>query len=170
MKRRPFTVLEQEENRRVTVGGIDLRIRSDRVDCLEDGGLVILDYKTGECSPSDWDGPRPDEPQLPIYAVTADSLVVGVFFGRLKTGHVGFRGLAHSEGIVPDVKVSATQAPLGDTIRDWRDVLDRLGKDFRAGRAAVDPKDRHLTCRYCALPTLCRISQADDRQSERDDA
>ena len=96
--------------------------------------------------------------------------MVGVFFGRLKTGHVGFRGLAHSEGIVPDVKVSATQAPLGDTIRDWRDVLDRLSKDFRAGRAAVDPKDRHLTCRYCALPTLCRISQADDRQSERDDA
>ena len=170
MKRRPFTVLEQEENRHVTVGDIDLRIRADRVDCLEDGGLIILDYKTGECSPSDWDGPRPDEPQLPIYAVTADSLVVGVFFGRLKTGHVGFRGLAHSEGIVPDVTVSDTQAPLGDTIRDWRDVLDRLGKDFRAGRAAVDPKDRHLTCRYCALPTLCRISQADDRQSGRDDA
>ena len=172
MERRPFTVLEQEENRRVTVGGIDLRIRSDRVDCLEDRELVILDYKTGECSPSDWDGPRPDEPQLPIYAVTADSPVAGVFFGRLKIGKVGFRGLAHTEGIVPGVKVkvSDTQAPLGETMKDWRDVLDRLGNDFRAGRAAVDPKDRHLSCRYCALPTLCRISQADERQPERGDA
>ena len=168
-ERQPFTMLEQEESRRVTVGGIDLRIRADRVDRLEDGRLVILDYKTGECSPSDWDGPRPDEPQLPIYAVTADSPVAGVFFGRLKTGKVGFRGLAHSEGIVPGVKVSDNQPPLGDTIEDWRDVLDRLGDDFRAGRAAVDPKDRHLTCRYCALPTLCRISQA-DRPSEGGDA
>ena len=172
IERRPFTVLEQEENRRVTVGGIDVRIRADRVDCLEDRGLVILDYKTGECSPSDWDGSRPDEPQLPIYAVTADSPVAGVFFGRLKTGKVGFRGLAHAEGIVPGVKVkvSDTQAPLGETMKDWRDVLDRLGNDFRAGRAGVDPKDRHLSCRYCALPTLCRISQADDRQPERGDA
>ena len=170
MERRPFTVLEQEENRRVAVGSIDVRVRADRVDCLEDGGLVILDYKTGECSPSDWDGPRPDEPQLPIYAVTADFPVAGVLFGRLKTGRVGFRGLAHAEGIVPGVKISDTQAPFGETMKDWRDVLDRLGNDFRAGRAAVDPKDRHLSCRYCALPTLCRISQANDRQSERGDA
>ena len=168
-ERRPFTMLEQEERRRVTVGGIDLRIRADRVDRLEDGGLVILDYKTGECSPSDWEGPRPDDPQLPIYAVTADFPVAGVFFGRLKTGKVGFRGLAHSEGIVPGVRIPDSQPPLGDTIEGWRDVLNRLGHDFRAGRAAVDPKDRDTTCRYCALPTLCRISQA-DRQSEHDDA
>ena len=168
-ERQPFTMLEQEESRRVTVGSIDLRIRADRVDRLEDGELVILDYKTGECSPSDWAGSRPDEPQLPIYAVTADFPVAGVFFGRLKTGTIGFRGLANSEGIVPGVKVSDKEPPLGETIEDWRDVLDRLGNDFRAGSAAVDPKDHHLTCRYCALPTLCRISQA-DRQSEGGDA
>ena len=168
-ERQPFTMLEQEESRRVTVGSIDLRIRADRVDRLEDGELVILDYKTGECSPSDWAGFRPDEPQLPIYAVTADFPVAGVFFGRLKTGKIGFRGLANSEGIVPGVKVSDKEPPLGETIEDWRDVLDRLGNDFRAGSAAVDPKDRHLTCRYCALPTLCRISQA-DRQSGGGDA
>ncbi len=167
-ERQPFTMLEQEERRRVTVGGIDLHIRADRVDRLEDGELVILDYKTSECSPSDWEGPRPDEPQLPIYAVTADFLVAGVFFGRLKTGKVGFRGLAHSEGIIPGIRVPDGQPPLGHTIEEWRNVLDQLGQDFRAGRAMVDPKDRHRTCRYCALPTLCRIGQA-DHQSERDD-
>ena len=143
MKRRPFTVLEQEENRHVTVGDIDLRIRADRVDCLEDGGLIILDYKTGECSPSDWDGPRPDEPQLPIYAVTADSLCSSAG-SRLDTS--AFGGWLTPKASFPTSQCP-TPAPLGDTIRDWRDVLDRLGKDFRAGRAAVDPKDRHLTCR-----------------------
>ncbi|MCY3758422.1 MAG: PD-(D/E)XK nuclease family protein, partial [Acidobacteria bacterium] len=158
-QRQPFTMLEQEEGRRVTLGGLQLKIRADRVDQLEDGELVILDYKTGECRPSEWDGSRPDEPQLPIYAVTADAPVAGVFFGRLKTGAPGFRGLADSEGIVPDVKVPDDQPPLEETIAEWRKVLDRLGSEFRSGQAIVDPKDPRKTCRYCALPALCRIRQ-----------
>jgi len=158
-QRQPFRMLEQEEGRRVTLGGLQLKIRADRVDQLEDGELVILDYKTGECRPSDWDGSRPDDPQLPIYAATADTPVAGVFFGRLRTGALGFRGLADSEGIVPGVKVPDDQPPLEETIEEWRKVLDRLGSEFRLGQAIVDPKDPGRTCRYCALPALCRIRQ-----------
>ena len=90
-QRRPFTVIQQEARRRVTVGGIDLSIRADRMDRLENGDSVVLDYKTGECSASDWFGARPNDPQLPIYAVTAEAPVAGVFYGRLKTGKVAFR-------------------------------------------------------------------------------
>ena len=46
-------------------------------------------------------------------------------------------------------------------------MLDQLGEDFREGRAAVDPKDRRKTCRYCALPTLCRINEAQRSEAER---
>lgn len=159
-QRQAFTMLEQEEGQRVTLGGLRMNIRTDRVDQLESGELVILDYKTGECRPSDWDGPRPDEPQLPIYAATAGAPVAGVFFGSLKTGALGFRGLAGSSGIVPDVKVPDDQPPLEETIEAWREVLDRLGRDFRAGAAVVDPKAPRKTCRHCALPALCRIGQA----------
>ena len=159
-QRQAFTMLEQEEGRRVTLGGLRMNIRADRVDRLEDGELVILDYKTGECRASDWDGPRPDEPQLPIYAATAGAPVAGVFFGSLKTGAFGFRGLAGSAGIVPGVKVPDDQPPLQETIEEWREVLDRLGRDFRAGEAVVNPKDPGKTCRHCALPALCRIGQA----------
>lgn len=159
-QRQPFTMLEQEEGRRVTLGGLRMNIRADRVDQLENGELVILDYKTGECRPSDWDGPRPDEPQLPVYAATVDSPVAGVFFGRLKTGAFGFRGLAGSVGIVPGVKAPDDQPPLEETIEEWREVLDRLGREFKAGHAIVDPKQPRQTCRHCALPALCRIGQA----------
>ena len=72
-ERQPFTVIQQEARRRVTVGGIDLSIRADRMDRLENGDSVVLDYKTGECSASDWFGSRPNDPQLPIYAVTAEA-------------------------------------------------------------------------------------------------
>ncbi len=159
-RRQPFTMLEQEAGRRVTLGGLTLKVRADRVDRLENGTLVILDYKTGECRPADWDGARPDEPQLPIYAVTAGAPVAGVFFASLKTGTSAFRGLADSEGLVPDVRVPEDQPPLEETIAEWREVLDRLGSDFKAGQAIVDPKDSRNTCRHCALPGLCRIGQA----------
>ncbi len=159
-ERKSFTVVEQENDRRVTVGGIEVRIRMDRVDRLPDGGLVILDYKTGECSPSDWEGDRPDQPQLPIYAATADSPVAGVLFGRLKTGKVAFTGLTDSEGVAPGVNPLRDMS-LEDRIDDWQRVLDRLGADFREGRAAVNPKDCRTNCEYCHLRTLCRIHQAD---------
>ena len=166
-ERRPFTVIQQEARRRVTVGGIDLSIRADRMDRLENGDSVVLDYKTGECSASDWLGARPNDPQLPIYAVTAEAPVAGVFYGRLKTGKVAFRGVTDSEGLVPGVKPSRDAVSIGEKIDDWHDVLDQLGEDFREGRAAVDPKDRRKTCRYCALPTLCRINEAQRSEAER---
>ncbi len=158
-RRKPFTVLDQEEWRRVAVGGLMVSIRADRMDRLENGEIVILDYKTGECGTSAWFGPRPDEPQLPIYAVTADAPVAGVVFASLKAGKVVFQGLTETEDIVPGVKVPEGQPPLASIVGAWSEVLDRLGRDFRSGRAAVDPKDRDQTCRYCALPSLCRITQ-----------
>ena len=158
-QRQPFTVVDQEERRSVEVGGIEVNIRADRVDRLEDGKLVILDYKSGECGPADWAGARPDEPQLPIYAVSAEAEVAGVLFARLRTGELAFRGLAESPDIAPGVRIPERQPSIAQTISDWRSVLDELGRDFREGRAHVNPKDPARTCRYCELPSLCRISQ-----------
>jgi hypothetical protein len=131
------------------------------MDRLENGDSVVLDYKTGECSASDWFGARPNDPQLPIYVVTAKAPVAGVFYGRLKTGKVAFRGVTDSEGLVPGIKPSRDAVSIDERIDDWHDVLDQLGEDFREGRAAVDPKDRRKTCQYCALPTLCRINETE---------
>ena len=166
-ERRPFTVIQQEARRRVTVGGIDLSIRADRMDRLENGDSVVIDYKTGECSASDWFGARPNEPQLPLYAVTAEAPIAGVFYGRIKTGKVAFRGVTDSEGLVPGIQPSRDAVSIDDKIDGWRNVFDQLGEDFRGGRAAVEPKDRRKSCQYCALPTLCRINEA-KRSSDAD--
>ena len=171
MDRSPFVVLEQEKWQRATVGGIEVSIRADRVDRLENEEIVIIDYKTGACSPSGWEGPRPDEPQLPIYAVATDDHVAGVVFGRITAGKVEFRGLAKSAEIVPGrgVKAPDGEAALADTIEAWGEVLEKLGRDYRMGMASVDPKNPHQTCRYCALPSLCRISQGTVELEDGDD-
>ena len=46
------------------------KVRIDRVDRLADDARVLIDYKTGAAT-TDWRGDRPDNPQLPIYALAA---------------------------------------------------------------------------------------------------
>ena len=134
-------------------------VRADRVDRIEDGTAIVVDYKTGVHGPAEWEGDRPDEPQLLLYAVTAPAPVSGVFFGVLKTGNTGFRGTAVSEDLVPGVRVGENDPDMQERIGDWRGALDRLGRDFMSGVATVDPKKISKTCRHCSLPSLCRIDE-----------
>jgi hypothetical protein len=39
-------------------------------------------------------------------------------------------------------------------------VLENLAADFRSGKAAVDPKQPHQTCRICGLDGLCRMRES----------
>lgn len=164
-QRAPFTVLEQEEKQRVAVGGINIDIREDRVDVLENGERVILDYKTGSASPKFWEGERPDDPQLPIYTVVAESPVAGLCFGSLRVGEVGFRGIADQKDIIPGVTPSAP--PIETLIGQWRETLEHLGQEYKRGYAAVDPKDPTQTCRYCRLSTFCRVGNIPQNESPR---
>jgi probable DNA repair protein len=167
-RRAPFAVVGREDQDAVEVGGVRVRLRPDRVDRVVDGTLVVIDYKTADRSPRRWFGDRPDEPQLPLYAVTTTvGPVGGVYFGRLRPGRVAFRGIADSPGIAPGTEPSPR--PMSEIVDRWREVLESLGRDFLNGEAGVDPKGPE-TCRYCALPGLCRIADAGrDPTVERED-
>src|SRR5688572_3695233 len=71
-RRAPFEVVNVEQERELEVAGLVFKGRIDRMDKLADGTHAVIDYKTGRTvTPKDWKGPRPDDPQLPLYAVTA---------------------------------------------------------------------------------------------------
>jgi probable DNA repair protein len=155
-QRAPFTVLASEKKGSAEAGGVRCEVRVDRVDRLDDGRQVIIDYKSGQPSPSSWAGERPDEPQLPLYAVSHQGPLGAVLFGQLRTGEAVFKGYAAEQGLVPGAEVR----DLDPEIAEWRRVLDRLGADFRAGVADVDPK-KPATCRHCSLLALCRFSESE---------
>jgi probable DNA repair protein len=159
-ERQSFIVLPPEEKRQVSVGGIDLTIRADRIDRLDDGTHVVIDYKTSRHGPSEWDGHRPDEPQLPLYAVTAGVPVAAVVFGVVRSGESRFAGLIVSGGMLPGVKAGTGDDALENRVPRWREVLENLASDFRSGKAAVDPKQPHQTCRICGLHGLCRMRES----------
>jgi probable DNA repair protein len=173
--RPPFEVAAVEQKRPVSFGGVTVNAKLDRMDSLiadEQGQWLgrshaILDYKTGSVNVGDWLGARPDDPQLPLYAMSGTEDISAVAFARLKAGDMGFRGIARDEGLIPGVatldkqRSNAAQdyGSWDELLAGWRRELEVLGQEFAAGEARVDPKRGDETCRYCDLKPLCRINE-----------
>src|SRR5258706_7252117 len=84
-QRPPCSVVSTEERRRIVFSGVTFDARIDRMDRLESGGHAIVDYKTGggNVTAKRWQGERPDEPQLPLYAVSVKEEITAVAVSSL---------------------------------------------------------------------------------------
>ena len=166
-RREPFRVVGREEPIELNIGGLALKGTIDRIDELEDGGSVLIDYKTGSSSrAADWQpGARLADVQLPAYAVSLQSAPVAVSFAKVRADSQGFAGLAEVETGMPGVKALAAagkpwaELPAwADLLAAWRENLEALATEFLAGHAAVAPREPKV-CRYCHLSALCRIHE-----------
>ena len=156
-KRSPFEVVSLEQSRTLEVSGLQLSGRIDRMDRLleGEGGHVLIDYKTGyRVTPKDWEPPRPDDPQLPLYAVSAPEPLSAVAFAKVRPGAMRFAGFSKSKDLLPQVRPAKHWPSL---FADWKKETDALAGAFALGEAAVDPKRDLKTCLRCDLQTLCRV-------------
>lgn len=153
-ERSPFEVVATEEKRKLAVAGLELNGRIDRMDRLEAGGHALIDYKTGRPSPVEWLGERPDDPQLPLYALSAGEDISAVAFAKLKTGEMRYMGFSEQKDVIPGVKPAKDWDSL---VEGWKKEIESLGTGFASGDARVDPKKLLQTCRYCDLQPLCRV-------------
>ncbi len=175
--RGPFTVKQREEPGLVEAGGLTAEVRVDRVDQLPDGREIIIDYKTSLSSPTEWEGDRPDAPQLPLYAANHRAPLAAVLFAQVVPGDLGFKGLGENAGVAGTEYATsrtgrAAGGSLADHVADWRRTLDALGAAFCAGFAEASPK-RAENCRSCGFPALCRIADlgvSGDDDADRDSA
>jgi ATP-dependent helicase/nuclease subunit B len=185
--RRAFTVTHAEATVPLTLAGHTLNLRLDRVDQLEDGSALVIDYKTGVmASPASLrDGQGAAlYPQLPAYALAigATTRVEGVAFARVARDKLGLRGLACVEAdpvstntwraepaagqARPQMQISATQWDA--LLMQWQQALSASVNAFVAGEAVVAPA-MSTVCRNCQRQALCRIgaqeiSEADDEE------
>jgi RecB family exonuclease len=153
-QREPFEVVAMEEKRKLTVSSLELNGRIDRMDKLDAGGHALIDYKTGRPTPNDWLNERPDDPQLPLYALNSKEVIDAVAFAKLKTGEMRYMGFSRRKDLIPDVKPAKDWDSL---VAGWKKELDALGSGFASGDARVDPKKLLRTCRTCDLQPLCRV-------------
>jgi probable DNA repair protein len=159
--RAEFAVETREEKRSAGVGALKLQVRVDRVDVIN-GGRVIIDYKTGAVKTDSWDGSRPDDPQLPIYAAygQVDNLK-GVLLAKVAEEKPRFVGqMEDGDAIIPGNSALAKQPYSEEILGKWKDVLLDLANGFLSGEAQVDPKQYPKTCQYCKLQGLCRIAES----------
>jgi len=154
-QRGDFTVEKVEFDFELKDAGIPIRGRADRIDRLPGGELVLIDYKSTAPSKKVWSGERPDNLQLPLYAITLPETPSAIAFAQLKRGEHKFDGFGAREGLMPGVK----PPPQGwdQQLTEWRETIARIWSEFEEGRAVVDPKDGGKPCEQCHLHSLCRI-------------
>ncbi|MBE0621869.1 MAG: PD-(D/E)XK nuclease family protein [Burkholderiales bacterium] len=153
-----FSVAAVEDKRSMVIGPLTLRGKLDRVDELDDGRRIVIDYKSSAAPASAWLGERPDEPQLPLYLVATEPDAVAIAFAQVKAGEMKFAALAADETLLP-VRKSLPEPGWDAQVAEWRRVLARLATQFAAGEAAVQPKNPRTTCRNCDVQPLCRIHE-----------
>jgi probable DNA repair protein len=138
-------------------GGRDFRVRIDRVDRLADGARVLIDYKTGAAI-VDWRGERPDNPQLPIYALLRPEALVAVAYAKVNAAEPGFvseserREIFNPRSRDSKLEGMANFAALVDL---WSRRVERIAGEFASGRAEVAPTVH--ACKSCQLQGLCRV-------------
>lgn len=165
LKRSPFTVkFSEEESRDLPVGPLRLNVRMDRVD-ITDEGEVILDYKTGLAKSADWLDERPDEPQLPLYAVLQTTAhpevqLADIAFAQIRAGKDMALDSYIGKTTLEKQTLHRARVPLAEQLVRWREDLEALAKEFYRGEASVTPKDYPSTCAYCAQRVLCRLNTA----------
>jgi ATP-dependent helicase/nuclease subunit B len=163
---RPFEVVQIEEKRSFDLNGVNIRLRIDRVDQLDDGKLLLIDYKSGNPKASYLTGDRPSEPQLLVYAASLGHEVEGILFARVKAREADLIGYSKDRH-VPGNKVTVLGGGWEAQLRQWQQTVAHLANEFRNGNATVDPGPK--ACDFCDFKPLCRIQETRGNQEGEDE-
>ena len=161
LKRPDFKVLHNEEEISITLSGIKLTLRIDRIDEIPGKGLLLIDYKTGrEAKTTDWFGGKIRAPQLPLYALTKSP--AGLAYGHLVIGKPQFRGTT-----IPDLPLgqfknqdftkASGYSSWEELLDYWKNNLNAVADEFLQGKNQVLPINKGEPCQYCEFDSLCRI-------------
>ncbi len=188
-----FDILELEKTQILKLGELELRFKVDRIDRLEDGSLVLIDYKTGHpISLNQWMGERPESPQLPLYAIAQMEPIEAITFAHVNSGNTGYYGVSHESKFLgttgqdnkPSQDTSLRPAsrigPLDshrtlnkltsgweEMLTTWYHNLNALAEQFVQGDAKVDPLNA-LTCARCDLHSFCRIHEKQEMADQQE--
>ena len=158
--REPFEVLAIEKKHHITINGLPIHVKIDRIDHSESGHYILIDYKSGKTDIKDLFGERLIEPQLPLYAVSSDHPIHAISYAQIRAGEIKFNSVSMHSGLLPKDKtldeIQWGEINWKQQLLLWRNSLQKIAQDFCQGKAAVDPINPQKTCQYCYLRMLCR--------------
>ena len=146
--REPFSILDVEAALEAVVEGLRLSLRIDRIDQLDDGGLVILDYKTGSRKAFRSRDGLPNDMQLVVYALAVSGPVAGLGLINVDSRAVDLNGAGTA--FTPDLD-------WGETLAEWKREVSEAAHNIQRG----DVRINRLLDRRAARPLslLSRIAE-----------
>lgn len=167
-----FEVTACEQEHKVNIEGISVKLVIDRIDTLDDGRLLLMDYKTGrQMDYKNWAQPNITEPQLPIYAafVLQDADIGAVCFAKIRTADHAFVGVAAAADLVQGAVVfddkrgrkvfDETLFPdWPSVIGHWQSRIAETAKALKAGDAAVT-FENEKQLEFCEVLPLLRLPE-----------
>lgn len=171
--RKPFAVQALELSQNIEIANFNIDVTVDRIDMLETGQKIVIDYKTGQHNAiKTWGEPRIENPQLPLYAGTDDE-VEGVCFAQVFPNKNKFIGTTSEDGLVGTLQAPENHRSLSKSLESWQHAkehwansLNMLGEEVSQGFAGITPLPR--ACDFCDLPALCRINKQSNDEEELD--
>jgi len=160
--RQPFEVSSVERQHTIHINGLQLTIRIDRIDQLDSGHSLLIDYKTGLTQRSHWFGKRLKQPQLPLYLVCINQIINGISYAEIKPSSIRLNGITlfeeNEKQLTPFEKLPNDLAAIDWTeqCKLWQTQIQQLAQDYKQGYAAVDPIDSSV-CTLCCFQSLCRV-------------
>jgi probable DNA repair protein len=154
--RAPFVAEALEFTQALQIGGATLQLRLDRVDRLEDGARIVIDYKSGAVDVFDAAALRPVQPQLPAYGLATGPQTRAVLALQLAPSGLRLRGVADRADRLLGLEGSSAEPQGWAELRQhWARELGVLVAEFLSGDARVAPQPG--ACEHCHLSACCRI-------------
>ena len=156
-ERSPFKVRESETHLEAKLGALHFNLRLDRLDELENGSLILIDYKTGQnISKENWLELPPAEPQLPLYAISLDEQPSAICFAQLRPDQMRMAGIGQQAYESGFYEIDHWD----ELIELWRSSLSALAAEYESGLARVDETDSGFN-RADPFASLHRMSEYD---------
>ena len=156
--RLPSRLIASERPTALTLGVLEFQLQIDRIDELDGGGVLVIDYKTGASNPLAVLGERPEEPQLAMYALSVPN-VQAIAFARVKHDECRIVGWSNPSrpGHSATERSLRPPTPPGQTweavLDAWRTNLTHLSGEFAGGVADVSPETQlRAASAICAVP------------------